>query len=184
MSCLDIAPSNRASNKNNNSDSYFNDGRHSARAPPPGPWWIPLCDEAIRNRTAALKSFKLSPTVENYEKYTESVRSTRKTLRQAKRKGWRDFCEKLNHITSSAELWKMIKRFKHRRLVVDNSTSSRIIGKSLDSIQTAIQQICPSSCAFSPPLIPSTTNHRLSWLNSPFSLNETLIYLNNWRQEK
>ncbi|KYM98769.1 RNA-directed DNA polymerase from mobile element jockey [Cyphomyrmex costatus] len=168
MSCIkDFIPTN-----NKNKHHIANSKGRSPRSPPPALWWTPECDEAIRDRSTFLKNFKNAPTPENYALYQASVRTTRKFLRSVKRKRWKEFCEKLDALTPTADLWKMLKRFKDRRLASGGSVSSGGNHESDQILQATIHQICPSSCSPPIPASSDNVNNALLWLDQPFSLNE------------
>ncbi|XP_018395380.1 PREDICTED: RNA-directed DNA polymerase from mobile element jockey-like [Cyphomyrmex costatus] len=91
------------------------------KGPPPSPWWTPDCSVAIDQRREALKTFKRFPTWDNYVFYRSVVSQTRKVLRKAKRAGWRRYCGSLDMKTPTADIWRMLKRFRNRRLIPANS---------------------------------------------------------------
>ncbi|KYQ51171.1 RNA-directed DNA polymerase from mobile element jockey [Trachymyrmex zeteki] len=168
MTCID----KNSPQKNSNRIKFFNGGGRSSRGLPPAPWWTPQCDEAIRERAALLKTYKRIPSIENYAAYQETVRTTRKVLRRAKRKGWQNFCKNLNHLTPSTQIWRMLKRFKNRRLISNCGKGTGQTSSQTTEIQDIVAKFCPPSCSTPIPPIPASTENRLSWLDSPFSINE------------
>ncbi|KYN10883.1 hypothetical protein ALC57_16983 [Trachymyrmex cornetzi] len=74
------------------------------KGPPPTPWWTPDCTEAVRRRSNALKTYKQSPTWDNYVFYRSVVSQTNKILRRAKRVSWRKFCCSLDCKTPTVDI--------------------------------------------------------------------------------
>ncbi|XP_029667672.1 uncharacterized protein LOC115238206 [Formica exsecta] len=76
---------------------------------------------AVELRKQALRTFRNNPSRFNYLFLKKQEASTKKTLRQSKRKGLRAFSESITSFTNISALWKMIKRFKNRFLNVCNA---------------------------------------------------------------
>lgn len=100
------------------------------------------------------------------------ISQSRKILRRAKRKGWKDFCASLDSKTPTTEIWRMLKRFRNRRLIPANSNSLNKYTENSEAIQDAINKLCPPSCSPPSSVIPSPYQGHLSWLDSPFTINE------------
>ncbi|KYQ49822.1 hypothetical protein ALC60_11098 [Trachymyrmex zeteki] len=148
------------------------DDSHLVILNPPASWWTPECSEAVKTRANALKLFKRDPSFDNYIYYRSVVCQSRKILRRAKHNSWKAFCGSLDCMTPTAEIWRMLKRFRNRRLIPANSTSLNRNSENSAMIQDAIDKLCPPYCPPPLPEIPLVYNGELSWLDSPFSMNE------------
>ena len=79
---------------------------------PPVPWWTEECRTAIRCRRRAYKQFKRNSTETNLFAYRQARAACRRTIRQAKRKAWRDYVGKLNRCTPLSHVFAQIKRIE------------------------------------------------------------------------
>lgn len=81
----------------------------------------------------------------------------KKTLRKAKREGWRDYCTSLNSLTPTGDIWKVIKRYRNRKLTAANATPCWD-DKLMESIDQTIRNICPPSCSSPALSMPDSTS--------------------------
>lgn len=120
------------------------DPRRAAPSWPHG--WMGECAEAVRRRDAT-KKYRSNPTLSTQKELS----SYKHVLKKAKREGWRTFCGQLGPFTLSSAVWKMIKRFRNRRLGVSTD-----IAESFKSFvnhwHSTIKKIYPPSCS-PPPLL-------------------------------
>ncbi|XP_071582342.1 uncharacterized protein [Temnothorax nylanderi] len=114
-------PSNTPRTCNRNSIQQSN---NSHQNPPPAPWWNAECEEAVKARSRACRTYRRNPTVNNFQVYRNQVTTTRKTLRTAKREGWKNYCNSLDFMTPTPSIWKMIKRFRNRKLAPSEDSSA------------------------------------------------------------
>ncbi|XP_077277114.1 uncharacterized protein LOC143905527 [Temnothorax americanus] len=148
---------------------------------PPAPWWNPDCEAAVQARRKALKNYRKYPTPNNYYIYRSQVTDTRKILRSAKRKGWKDFCSSLDFMTPTPKIWKMIKKFRNRNwlLPLIHPRSTTLLP----------MRLCPPSPP--PPACFSERidllalkdrydyNNPFSWIDQPFIFSEFLNAINS-----
>lgn len=109
-------------------------------------WWNETCDEAIKERKEALKTFRYNSTLDHLIKYKKAVAHTHKILHKQKTLGWRKYCTNFNSKTPTSELWKLIRSFKKRNIRGSTMDSSEF-QKYCD---LTIENLCPPSCL--PPL--------------------------------
>ena len=76
----------------------------------PTSWWNDKCEQAIKDRKAALKILKKSCHPDDLIAYKRACAIARKTIKQAKREDWRQFCSSINSQSSSKQIWSKIKR--------------------------------------------------------------------------
>lgn len=76
---------------------------------PPPPWWDDECEKAIEKRKAALDSYKLSGTYDNFVTCKKLFAQTKKLFKDKAKRNWKEWCSKLNKNTPSTELWKQAK---------------------------------------------------------------------------
>ncbi|XP_024883727.1 uncharacterized protein LOC112462272 [Temnothorax curvispinosus] len=145
------------------------DGTHTG--PPPAPWWTKECSEAVQTGKRVCKTYRKNPSVANYQAYRAQLSLTRKILRKAKRDGWREYCSSLDFLTPTVEVWRMLKRYKNRKLASANPSA----GVNSEQIDIAMANICPPSCNSEPLNIPdnsASTPDTLSWMDSVFQFQE------------
>ena len=75
------------------------------------PWWDNECTEAINKKRQAFKSYKLNPSDENFLTVLRIRAQTRRLLREKKKNGFKNFCEKLSPSTSAKEVWRNVRRY-------------------------------------------------------------------------
>ena len=74
------------------------------------PWWTEECRQAVRQRNRALRLLKRTHNMQNPIQYKKAQAVVRRTVRQAKRKSWRNFCSSIGRTTPVGEVWGMIRR--------------------------------------------------------------------------
>ncbi|CAG5013539.1 unnamed protein product [Parnassius apollo] len=81
----------------------------------PKPYWNPDLSHAVAERRLALKTFRQNPTPANLNRLQEKTRKAQKLIRNAKSKGWWEFCTSLNEISSASEMWRKMQWLKGYR---------------------------------------------------------------------
>lgn len=56
------------------------------------PWWTEECRQAVRQRNRALRLLKRTHNMQDLIQYKKAQAVVRRTVRQAKRESWRNFC--------------------------------------------------------------------------------------------
>ncbi|KAL2092947.1 hypothetical protein ACEWY4_010259 [Coilia grayii] len=74
------------------------------------PWWNDQCTKAIKDRNKALQLLRKTLTPDNLLDYQSKKALARRTIKEAKRESWRDFCRE----TSLTQVWMMIKKMTGR----------------------------------------------------------------------
>lgn len=161
----------------------YNSSSPQKRSSLPSPWWS--CTEAVEHRKQAFRLFKKSPSPENFLNLKRQEASTKKILRNEKRRSWRFFCEDISSYTKLNTLWKLIKRYKNRYLTSTISYPTSSNGISQDMHNT-IASLCPPSCVAPSPALMSPANNRplTSVFDPPFSLAELHYVLNAMKKKK
>ena len=77
---------------------------------PDKPWYNDDCKQAVKDRKQALRKFNLRPTKENHNLFRISRAKARRTIRESKRKSWRQYVSKLNSRTTTKKTWDMIRK--------------------------------------------------------------------------
>ncbi|XP_011883616.1 PREDICTED: uncharacterized protein LOC105570780, partial [Vollenhovia emeryi] len=113
----------------------------------PALWWSEECDEKCRDRKAALLHFRKSPSASSLNDYRKTAEECAKTLRRYKSKGWKELCTSFTGKTPSAEVWKLVKAYKKRRLLLTNGTEEQTVPFE-DQVNLAQDKLCPPSCEF------------------------------------
>ena len=81
---------------------------------PPKSWFTDECKQAINARKEALRRFNLRPTSDNLSQFRISRAKARLTIKNSKRKSWRQYVSKLNSRTSSKKVWDMIRKINSK----------------------------------------------------------------------
>uniref|UniRef100_A0A3B5QAR3 Reverse transcriptase domain-containing protein n=1 Tax=Xiphophorus maculatus TaxID=8083 RepID=A0A3B5QAR3_XIPMA len=91
------------------------------------PWWTNECKKAIKLRNKAFKVLKGNPIYKNLIDYKRKQAMVRRTIKNAKREYWRNFCSTIGKETKIEKIWKIIKRmngirreFEYPILKMDN----------------------------------------------------------------
>lgn len=74
------------------------------------PWWDDECKEAVKNRNKAFKLVKRTHNFQHLIQYKQAQAVVRRTIRQAKRLKWREYCDTIGDTTQVGEVWGMIKK--------------------------------------------------------------------------
>lgn len=125
------------------------------------------------SRRSLLSAFKSHPSFSNFLAFKKQKAKSKRILRTEKRKGWKEFCSRLNPSTPISYLWRFVKRFKSRHFEApiiprpSNSIPS-------PSIQNVIDALCPPSVfnrAFSS-INDLPTNHTCKIFDEPFTIQK------------
>lgn len=81
----------------------------------PTPWWSDTCQRAVDSRRSLLSAFRKHPTYSNYLAFKKQEAIARRTLRAEKRRGWKEFFNRLNPNTPITYIWKFVKQFRNRQ---------------------------------------------------------------------
>ena len=108
------------------------------------PWWTEECRNALTNRNRALREYQKDKTQEKNIEYKRVKAVARRTIREAKRKTWREFVTKISINTSSKEVWNTVRVISGKRgklgirylkkdgeVVTDTKTMADMIGKKI-----------------------------------------------------
>lgn len=69
------------------------------------PWWNDNCKTAVKNRNKAFKLLKRTHNFQHMIQYKQAQAVVRRTIRQAKRIYWREFCSLIGSTTQIGEVW-------------------------------------------------------------------------------
>jgi ribonuclease HI/exonuclease III len=81
----------------------------------PVPWWNEECNRVVREKKKALNALKRSRLPEDFVKYKKKTALARKTIKEAKRNGWREFCEGINTKTPTQQIWNKVKSISNTK---------------------------------------------------------------------
>ena len=76
----------------------------------PVPWWTKECSKSIKARNRASNKLARCISAENLDIFLRKKAEAQKTLRQAERNYWQNFCRKLNRFMPESHIWSTIKR--------------------------------------------------------------------------
>ena len=77
---------------------------------PNKPWYNDGCKKTIAERKSVLRQFNLRPTRENLSKFKIARAKARRTIKQSKRRSWRQFVSRLNSRSPVKKTWDMIRK--------------------------------------------------------------------------
>lgn len=157
-----------------------------SRSFPPAPWWDEECSKSVEQRKQALKLFRSNPSYVNFLNLRRQEAITKRTLRSAKREGWRAFCESITPLTNICSLWNMIKRFKNRFLGSSNPTTSSNFGFP-PKILNQISNICPPPTCLHmihPSTFDSQDPPSCKIFDTPFQIEELDIVIQSIKRKK
>ncbi len=96
------------------------------------PYWDNVCEDAVAERTCARRRFERTRLLEDRILYNAASASSRRTILEAKRSHWRNFCDRLDAHTPVKKVWGVIRSISG----VVSKTSTPIL-KSKDSFVVA-----------------------------------------------
>ena len=76
------------------------------------PWFTEDCKTAIKQRKGALRQFNSRPTHDNLNNYRNFRAKARRTIKESKKKSWKQYVSKLNSRTSIKKVWDMVRKIK------------------------------------------------------------------------
>ena len=76
------------------------------------PWFIEDCKTAIKQRKGALRQFNSRPTHDNLNNYRIFRAKVRRTIKESKKKSWKQYVSKLNSRTSIKKVWDMVRKIQ------------------------------------------------------------------------
>jgi len=68
------------------------------------------CSDAVRNRNKAFKTIKKSKLFEDFINYKKTQAEVRRTIRAARKKYWRDWCNSIGEDIDISEVWGSIRK--------------------------------------------------------------------------
>ena len=104
------------------------------------PWFNDDCKTSIQKRKQALRQFNARPLHQNLENFRVFRAKARRTIRESKRKSWKQYVSRLNSRTSIKKVWDMVRKIQgkgkstsvnHLKKNNDNITSKKDIAKTL-----------------------------------------------------
>ncbi len=114
------------------------------------PWWMEECRQAVRNRNRAFREVKRTHNIQSLIQYKRAQAVVKRTVRQAKRASWRNFCSQIGRTTPVGEVWGMIKRMGGDRrewdypvityeedIAVSDKEKAEIVAKSFVKIHSS-----------------------------------------------
>lgn len=96
----------------------------------PKPYWSQDLSKAVAERRLALTNFRKNPTPINLENLQNKTRLAQKLVRNAKSKGFREFCSSIDEVTSSRDMWRRmrwLKGYRSPRINVDKSMANSLL---------------------------------------------------------
>ncbi|KAL7294752.1 hypothetical protein TKK_0011882 [Trichogramma kaykai] len=159
--------------------NHNNNKKPSNDHPPQPPWWNSNCIEVNNCRKKALKNFRKNPNIIN--ELIAAEQQAKVTFRNAKRDGFKTFCESINPFTSITQIWTTIKKFRHRSLTADSALNNN---KNIEQMHNLIPSLCPQSC-FKPFLLTSfsPTPECKNFFSKPFTHHELNAAINICRKK-
>lgn len=133
------------------------------------PWWDSKCDELVRARKQALKTFSHTPTLQNLIILKKTEAKTRRSLNAIKREKFRAFCETLNRNTPINKIWQVVRSFKNRYHANSSPDMSPQNLSTQDRMHCYINTMCPPSTAYH---FPDLTQSDKLAIDHPFTMNE------------
>ena len=76
------------------------------------PWFNDDCKTSIQKRRQALRQFNTRPMHQNLENYRVFRAKASRTIRDSKRKSWKQYVSKLNSRTSIKKVWDMVSKIQ------------------------------------------------------------------------
>ena len=104
------------------------------------PWFNDDCKTSIQKRKQALRQFNARPLHQNLEYFRIFRAKARRTIRESKRKSWKQYVSRLNSRTSIKKVWDMVRKIQgkgkstsvnHLKKNNDNITSKKDIANTL-----------------------------------------------------
>ena len=83
----------------------------------PKPWFDETCKDAIKQRHAAFRKLKCSPTPANAANFKLLRAKCRRTIKQQKRASWRQYVSTINSNTPMKKVWDKISKITGKNLI-------------------------------------------------------------------
>lgn len=166
MSIKAVCPQQKNTNTSKNATS-------SRKSFVPTPWWNNKCDEAIKNRKLAFKNYKKLSNYSNFLIYKKAEAIAKRTLSEARRESFKNFCDSLDRHTPLTKVWSVIKSFKNRftQPPTDSCSADK---ETIEKLHSLVDELYP-------PIVfhdnfPSNFDNN-PFLESPLSLSELSIVI-------
>ena len=76
------------------------------------PWFTDDCKTAIKQRKGALRQFNNRPTHDNLNNYRIFRAKARRTIKESKKKSWKQYVSKFNSRNSIKKVWDMVRKIQ------------------------------------------------------------------------
>ncbi|KAJ8709247.1 hypothetical protein PYW07_009073 [Mythimna separata] len=96
----------------------------------PKPYWNNSLSHIVAQRRLALATFRRNPNPHNLEILQNKVSEAQKRIRQAKNKSYQEFCNSIDSVTSSSEMWRRmrwVKGYKAPASFVDKEKAESLL---------------------------------------------------------
>lgn len=78
-------------------------------------WWNDACEVAVTKRKESFQIYKSNPNFLNLMEYKKQDAIAKKTIKETKRKSWREYCSSLSKNTPMKEIWNKVNAYKNRK---------------------------------------------------------------------
>lgn len=98
----------------------------------PKPYWNQELSKSVAERRLALTIFRKNPTPDNLQVLNEKTASAQKYIRNAKIKSWQSFCDSIEGVTTSGEMWrrmKWLKGYRSPQSYIDKDRAINLLSK-------------------------------------------------------
>src|SRR5262247_70118 len=128
---------------------------HIPRSRPNGklrgvPYWKEACTRAVKERNAARNQMQRTKNGADIEQYRRLRGLAQKTIREAQRSHWREYCGTLNDRTKMGHVWKTVRRMSgvsskssiptlttaDKRKFVDNQSKAELFAKCFADVSS------------------------------------------------
>jgi len=98
-------------------------------------WWCDEVEVAVSARRKALKVMQQDNSALHRQQYHMACEEANRVIAECKREAWREYCNKLNHSTSSKEIWRTVASLDGKRGPSKTAESLIINGKAYSTEQ-------------------------------------------------
>lgn len=114
--CVDMVESYKKFLDNiiNTSDGTFKKTKEIASPKYSKPWWNELCNSAVKIRRKKKNRFHRHPSIENLIELRKAEARVKRVCKEAKKRGFREFCSTLNRDTPIKQIWSYIGKLSNK----------------------------------------------------------------------
>lgn len=141
----------------------------------PVPWWNDVCEHSVIKSYEALKNYRHNPSNVSYLNYKRIDAIKKRTIKEQKKLGWKNFCDSFNRTTPVAKIWNSIKRFKGLKFV-NKTYNEEFIIPLLDKLSN---NSYTSKFDLNPFFYDNNNNSNSKFLLQPFTWTEFSMSLNS-----